>query len=1655
MGPVALDDEHGLHGNEDEYSHAPPADRKLKVNGRQRRSLLLGLPVFSPVGRVARWWSVLTTLLDLTYTAFLVPLSVAFLTQDWDVHSRLNFLVVSDLIGNIVYLADLLMGFLLGFVVLWDARWVPITDGRLVAWFYLQHGMLIINAVAVLPLFVQIVTVAIGDSGKHVVKLVFLLRLLRLVRVVMIIKSLSQPGDRDVIRRVISSWISATALLIFKAVFSLLILLNLMGCLWWAVARIQGIENSWAAHIGDKDRYTLVDAPDALCYLYSGYGDITPYTPLEVGVSLLYMFVGVAYFGYLINIVNEVLTSTRPSKHAARLHDKMQSLDAWMSERRMAAPLRSKLRKHFMRLWMQDMDSDEAHFYSQLPAGLRGEVRQELESHPMFQAGCFKALSPAADAALMAVLRRLATPVSIFPGHVLYSKGDQAHHIHVLDEGLMCCDSEAGWPAVHFRGPAVLGLAGLFSKPVPECAHHLQAATARTGCHLWRVGCAEAARRLHERHPEVLLELGTLLAQRTGRLLQLCTEEDLDSPSLPQRQWRAVRRLEKLAQSLGEHIASLQATPGVKRHPSPLEQQHISAGAEGSSIIEQAIVAAAAGAGGAAAAEPGQQEKEREAELALQETEELEEKLAMAAAAAAAAAAARPKTCAVCGKEAPLRCTGCHSRAYCGKSCQLRDWKSGHKQQCKRLRAQQTREAALQRVGSVHDSSAAAEVTSGDEDTLTSSRSGGASGGPNGSSSSAESYAAAPIPTTVIYPYDKFKQLLEEPWEGRPVGLKNIGNTCFANSLLQALLATQPLSAYLLSGQHGRGCSRGGASRGGTFCVLCDMEALAQQAHSAGSSSCSAAVDTRQLLKNIRRIGKQFRFGHQEDSHELFVQLLDCMEAVLLEEAGGKAKFDLRSRETTLVHHVFGGYLRNQVACLSCGHVSKSYESSLSLVLELPHRAPSLEAALQHFTKRERLDGDNKYRCDRCKAYVPADKSTQFEVGPNVLQICLKRFGIGRFGGKNKSHVSFPEQLDLGPFMADDCLDEQPAQYSLYAVVVHQGHQTTYGHYYSLVRQGEKWFRCNDHSVTQVTAHSVLQDTADAYLLFYQRQTPREILATHPTSPPTPTKPAAEPLAKASAEPSVTTTESDSAGSAVLGRIQTAPAALSHMLDASGSAAGAAAARLGRELDASSSSASSSCDFSAAAARLAGPPPGMPEQFHPSVSMSNLHQPAGQPGDAAGSEAFEAAEPNIATAAAATAAPEETEAAGGSREGATPDEALQGSMKQKPHGQAPATGLGKLESGDSSVSHGSSSSGSSSSSSRGALSPAVAQLAAGPGRSSTAAEGGGEDTRLLVEDCFTAIVEAPAENGGVCGIEPPAENGSPGSPGLPAGTSSIGRSNLPAGNGSAGGAEPPSGTGNRGSPELLAENGDPDCPGLQADPGNVGRTEPAGENGSAGSLVSPADTSRVGSGHMPLANGSAGHWVAASHLEAAGAVVSPDKDNGSTVYGDQHAAAAESALANGHHGNGSAVKQGHCRASSSSASASSNSAVVLPYANGVADAGPKALDSLQADSRDSHSNAAGSCSTAAVCRDPMPAYFLQQRRLDDGTKVVRVSFDLPGVCGENIELRVSSDGRQLWLGARPYSATLKLPAPVLPAERSVKWVKRTQRLIATFDVHEA
>ena len=171
----------------------------------------------------------------------------------------------------------------------------------------------------------------------------------------------------------------------------------------------------------------------------------------------------------------------------------------------------------------------------------------------------------------------------------------------------------------------------------------------------------------------------------------------------------------------------------------------------------------------------------------------------------------------------------------------------------------------------------------------------------------------------------------------------------------------------------------------------------------------------------------------------------------------------------------------------------------------------------------EWLDGENRYQCDGCHSRVRARRSVKFEVAPNCLVLCLKRFGMGRFG-KNNRRLAFGETLDLRPFMSKGGLDAGPAEYSLYGVVVHldQMNSTTFGHYIAFVKGGDgRWYLCDDEEVKPVAPSMVLKH--NAYMLFYQRQCPK------PAPQPTPAA-AAVPPASAAVEKGVAVAAEAAAG---------------------------------------------------------------------------------------------------------------------------------------------------------------------------------------------------------------------------------------------------------------------------------------------------------------------------------------------------------------------------------------------------------------------------------------------------------------------------------------------------------------------------------------------
>ncbi|XP_042623385.1 ubiquitin carboxyl-terminal hydrolase 42-like isoform X2 [Cyprinus carpio] len=299
-------------------------------------------------------------------------------------------------------------------------------------------------------------------------------------------------------------------------------------------------------------------------------------------------------------------------------------------------------------------------------------------------------------------------------------------------------------------------------------------------------------------------------------------------------------------------------------------------------------------------------------------------------------------------------------------------------------------------------------------------------------------------------------------------GLHNLGNTCFLNSTLQCLTYTAPLANYMLTREHSKTCHEPG------FCMMCTMQNHIIQVF-ANSGNVIKPIC---VLNELKRIGKHFRFGSQEDAHEFLRYTVDAMQKSCL--PGNK--LDRQTQATTFVHQIFGGYLRSRVKCLNCKAVSDTFDPYLDISLEIK-TAQTLSKAFEQFVKPEQLDGDNAYKCSKCKKMVTASKRFTIHRSSNVLTISLKRF-TNFNGGKITKDVRYTEYLDLRPFMSQS--HGEPQIYALYAVLVHSGFSCHAGHYYCYIKASNgQWYQMNDSSVSFSDIRTVLNQ--QAYLLFYIR----------------------------------------------------------------------------------------------------------------------------------------------------------------------------------------------------------------------------------------------------------------------------------------------------------------------------------------------------------------------------------------------------------------------------------------------------------------------------------------------------------------------------------------------------------------------------------------
>eukprot|EP00762_Andalucia_godoyi_P002844 ANDGO_04469.mRNA.1 Ubiquitin carboxyl-terminal hydrolase 4 len=325
------------------------------------------------------------------------------------------------------------------------------------------------------------------------------------------------------------------------------------------------------------------------------------------------------------------------------------------------------------------------------------------------------------------------------------------------------------------------------------------------------------------------------------------------------------------------------------------------------------------------------------------------------------------------------------------------------------------------------------------------------------------------------------------------LGFENFGNTCYCNSVLQALYYCAPFRNKVLEYAH-----RHPSDDETLLGCLAD---LFVQVNS--SKKKTGSVAPRKFVQKLRKENELFRGYAQQDAHEFFNFLINDVAEYLQkqEKANGNTASLLEIR--SWVHDLFAGTLTSETKCLTCETVTSRDEMCFDLSVDVQQNC-SLTACLRSFSSVEMLARNNKFHCDKCASLQEAQKRICVKKLPKILAIHLKRFKyveqLQRFK-KLSYRVVFPHELRLvntietdggGPDFnsADDIL------YSLFAVVVHIGSGPNHGHYISMIKSQDHWILFDDGSAELIDEsevesvfglpHETTGTTETGYLLFFE-----------------------------------------------------------------------------------------------------------------------------------------------------------------------------------------------------------------------------------------------------------------------------------------------------------------------------------------------------------------------------------------------------------------------------------------------------------------------------------------------------------------------------------------------------------------------------------------
>lgn len=284
------------------------------------------------------------------------------------------------------------------------------------------------------------------------------------------------------------------------------------------------------------------------------------------------------------------------------------------------------------------------------------------------------------------------------------------------------------------------------------------------------------------------------------------------------------------------------------------------------------------------------------------------------------------------------------------------------------------------------------------------------------------------------------------------VGLRNLGSTCYLNSVIQQLYMTDSFREFILNQkvESPMQSISGNVYRQTRF-LFCQM-----------NSSVLQTVLPIEFAKNFKLFDNQpFNCNLQQDANEFYSLLLDQID------------LHLKDQQTNIVKQEFTGILDCTIQSIDEQYPfeSKIEEPFIMISLNIRHNK-NLSEALTHYMRGEILDNENQIFIEKYNKKIRVVKKYKFKVLPNSLVLTLNRFEFDlatMTRRKLNNHFEFTEELNLDDFeFLDSSIKNSQSQYELTGVILHSGIADA-GHYISYIKRENVWMEFNDGTVVLKT----------------------------------------------------------------------------------------------------------------------------------------------------------------------------------------------------------------------------------------------------------------------------------------------------------------------------------------------------------------------------------------------------------------------------------------------------------------------------------------------------------------------------------------------------------------------------------------------------------